>query len=295
MGCTPRVLPAERRAADAMGAAASNWSDLARRAASGLLLAALALGLAWWGGYAFALFWTVAALLVLGEWEGILGRGERMSIASLATGGVAILAAVAAALSGSLLASLLLLLVGGAAVAALRQGRPAAILSGLGVPYAGAMVIPIVLLRGGSASGLVAVLFVFAAVWGSDIMAYFFGRAFGGPKLWPRVSPKKTWSGFLGGTLCGAAAAAAVALVAGYAQPGLLFLMAFLLAVMSQGGDLLESALKRRFGAKDASNLIPGHGGLMDRLDGFAAASLGAVFIGLARHAADPAAGLLLW
>jgi phosphatidate cytidylyltransferase len=276
-------------------AATSNWSDLARRAASGLLLAAIALALAWWGGYPFALFWAAAALLVLGEWEGIVSRGAPSSAVGPPLGAVAVVGAVAAAVWGSHVASVLLLVAGGAAVAALHRGRPFAVLSGLGVPYAGAMAIPIIVLRDGSSTGLVAVLFVFAAVWGSDIMAYFFGRTFGGPKLWPSVSPKKTWSGFLGGTLCGAAAAAACAFAAGFGQAGLLFLVGIVLAVLSQGGDLLESALKRRFGAKDAGTLIPGHGGLMDRLDGFVAASLGALLIGLARNGADPAAGLLSW
>jgi phosphatidate cytidylyltransferase len=276
-------------------AAVSNWSDLARRAASGVLLAAVALALAWWGGYPFALFWTAAAVLVLGEWEGIVSRGAASSVVGPPLGALAVAGAIAAALWGSYLASVVLLVAGAAAVAALHRGRPAAVLGALGVPYAGAMAIPIIVLRDGSSSGLVAVLFVFAAVWGSDIMAYFFGRTFGGPKLWPSVSPKKTWSGFLGGTLCGAAAAAACALVAGFGEAWILILVGIVLAVLSQGGDLLESALKRRFGAKDAGTLIPGHGGLMDRLDGFVAASLAALLIGLARNAANPAAGLLSW
>lgn len=272
----------------------SNWSDLTRRVASGILMAILALGLAWWGGWPFAIFWTAAAVLVLGEWMGIVTGGET-PVPVLVVGGAAIVASVCVALLASPALAALLLAGAGLTVAGMRRGRPEALVAGAGVPYAGAMAIPVILLRGDHGLGLAAVLFVFAAVWGSDIMAYFTGRTFGGPKLWPSVSPKKTWSGFIGGTLCGAAAAAIVGVVAGAERPGVLFAVGLGLAILSQGGDLLELALKRRFGAKDAGKLIPGHGGLMDRLDGFVAAGLGALLLGLARNAADPAAGLLRW
>jgi phosphatidate cytidylyltransferase len=120
-------------------------------------------------------------------------------------------------------------------------------------------------------------------------MAYFTGRTLGGPKLCPSISPKKTWSGFIGGVVFGALAAG---LVGGSV---VLIFIGGLLAAVSQGGDLLESALKRRFDAKDASHLIPGHGGVMDRLDGFLAAALVALLIGFGHAGMHPALGFVAW
>jgi len=139
-------------------------------------------------------------------------------------------------------------------------------------------------------------LFVFAIVWVTDIAAYFTGRAIGGPKLWPAVSPKKTWSGAIGGTLGGIAAGLLVAKMAGLVVAPMMVLVALGLSIVAQGGDLLESAIKRHFGAKDASQLIPGHGGLMDRLDGFLTAAAAAVMLGLLRGGLEgPSRGLLVW
>ena len=133
-------------------------------------------------------------------------------------------------------------------------------------------------------------------MWATDIAAYFAGRAVGGPKLWPAVSPKKTWSGAIGGTLGGVAAGLLVAKLFGLAVSPMLVLVAIGLSVVAQAGDLLESAVKRHFGAKDASQLIPGHGGLMDRLDGFLTAAAAAVMVGLIRGGLEgPARGLLVW
>jgi phosphatidate cytidylyltransferase len=98
-----------------------------------------------------------------------------------------------------------------------------------------------------------------------------FGRALGGPRLAPRWSPRKTWAGFLGGTLCAAAAGAATAAVLSISPAQWLILLSAALAVVEQLGDLAESLAKRRFGVKDSSSLIPGHGGLLDRLDGLLA------------------------
>jgi phosphatidate cytidylyltransferase len=139
-------------------------------------------------------------------------------------------------------------------------------------------------------------VFLFAVVWATDILAYFGGRTFGGPKLMPAVSPKKTWSGAVCGTLgaicCGIAGAAWF----GVRDLVAIAVVALVLSVASQGGDLFESWIKRHFGAKDASHLIPGHGGVMDRLDGFWAAALVGCLIGLSRGGFEDAArGLLVW
>jgi phosphatidate cytidylyltransferase len=139
-------------------------------------------------------------------------------------------------------------------------------------------------------------MLLFAIVWATDIAAYFAGRALGGPKLMPRVSPKKTWSGALAGTVAAVLVAVAIAKSAGLAGLVAIAIMAISLSVVAQAGDLFESALKRRFGAKDSSHLIPGHGGLMDRLDGFVAAAFLAAVIGLLRGGFEaPGRGLLVW
>jgi phosphatidate cytidylyltransferase len=165
-----------------------------------------------------------------------------------------------------------------------------------GLLYAGILLLAPILLRRDAAYGLTAILFLFAIVWATDIAAYFAGRAIGGPKLWAAVSPKKTWSGAVGGTIGGIVAGLVLIKLAGLVVAPMLVLLAFGLSVASQAGDLLESAIKRHFGAKDASQLIPGHGGLMDRLDGFLTAAAAAVMVGLLRGGLEgPARGLLVW
>jgi phosphatidate cytidylyltransferase len=165
-----------------------------------------------------------------------------------------------------------------------------------GIPYAGALGVAPLVLRSDGEDGFLAVIFLFAVVWTTDIFAYFIGRAAGGPRLMPHVSPNKTWSGALGGAA--AAAVVTVALAAAVGLSGLfaIAMLAMVLSVLAQAGDLFESFLKRRFGAKDSSHLIPGHGGLMDRLDGFVTASVAAALIGLARGGFEaPGRGLLVW
>ena len=162
--------------------------------------------------------------------------------------------------------------------------------------YAGALLIAPAMLRGDPQWGLTAIFFLFANVWATDILAFFCGRAVGGPLLWPRVSPKKTWSGAIGGLAGGVAVSVAVAYASGVGKLGIVGVMACVLSVLAQAGDLLKSSVKRRFGAKDASRLIPGHGGLMDRLDGFLVAALAALLIGIIHEGmAAPARGLLVW
>jgi phosphatidate cytidylyltransferase len=166
----------------------------------------------------------------------------------------------------------------------------------VGVVYAALLLAAPVVLRGDQNYGMIAIFFLFAIVWATDITGYFAGRAIGGPKLAPSVSPKKTWSGAIAGLI---AVIAIVGIGAGYVQGvrlAPLIAVSVLLSIVSQAGDLAESALKRRFDVKDASQIIPGHGGVMDRLDGFWAAAVCAAIIGLARGGfEEPARGLLLW
>jgi phosphatidate cytidylyltransferase len=165
-----------------------------------------------------------------------------------------------------------------------------------GVLYAALLFIAPVILRADLGYGIAAILFLFAIVWTTDIAGYFVGRAVGGPKLAPSISPKKTWSGAIAGLL---GSVVIVALAARYVSDMRvvpLLGVTVLLSIFSQAGDLGESALKRHFNVKDSSQIIPGHGGVMDRLDGFWAAAVCAAIIGLARGGfAEPAKGLLVW
>lgn len=278
-------------------------SELKLRVLSGLALAPLAVGVAYLGGWAFVAFWGIAALTVLWEWCSLVAGDERRVI--LMTGSASVLLAVL--LTGAiahvpeggqamrLLAALTILTMGVLAVVALapsgRRGWVAA-----GIPYAGLLGMAPIVLRNDAHYGFLAIVLLFAIVWATDIVAYFVGRAVGGPKLAPQISPKKTWSGAVGGAAGATAAAVAIAQMTGLANLAALSLLAVAASALAQGGDLFESALKRRFGAKDSSNLIPGHGGLMDRLDGFMAAAVFAALIGVLRGGVEaPARGLLVW
>jgi phosphatidate cytidylyltransferase len=164
-----------------------------------------------------------------------------------------------------------------------------------GFLYAAAALVASVLVRLDTGEGLVALIFVLLVVWVTDIGGYFAGRGIGGPKLWPRVSPKKTWAGALGG-FAGSLAVAAGFAAFGFGKPLPLLLLAAILSVASQFGDLFESAVKRRFGVKDSSHIIPGHGGLMDRLDGFVAAIVLAALFGILRGGIDGVGrALMVW
>lgn len=271
----------------------SAWRDLGPRAASGLVMVALALISLWAGGRVFIAVWFIASAAVAWEWQAILGDRR---VAARIGASVAALAIAAAFVVAHLFALALAALVCAAlVVSALAQTRR--VWSAAGVIYSGGALLPVCLLRGSIFDGVESVLWLFVVVWSSDAMAYFGGRAFGGPKIWPAVSPGKTWSGTLCGLICGAAfgwLALRLCHVA-LAAPMALALGA-LLALAAFAGDLFESWIKRRFGVKDSGQWIPGHGGAMDRLDGFIAAATLAAVIGVVRYgAASAALGLLLW
>ncbi|HLJ71224.1 MAG TPA: phosphatidate cytidylyltransferase [Roseiarcus sp.] len=264
-------------------------SELPARIAASLAMMALALAAVWAGAMWFMLFWLIAFALVNWEWQGLIGGGGRALRVML--GNIVLAAAAVLAISGEARDAIIAALVG-AALASIgfwRRPWPAG-----GVLYAAAPLIAVCVLRSSEEFGARSILWLFALVWGVDVTAYFGGRLIGGPKLWPRVSPGKTWSGFIVGIACGAAISILLA------PPGgakfALFALALVGGAIAQGGDLFESAIKRRFGAKDSSHLIPGHGGLMDRLDGFIAAAIFAALFGVARGGlAHAARGLLLW
>ncbi len=166
----------------------------------------------------------------------------------------------------------------------------------VGTAYAGTLWLAPMLLRADAADGFFAMVLLFAIVWTTDVLGYFVGRAIGGPKLMPAVSPKKTWSGAIAGALGAMIVAVLVAKSFELVDGTAVAVIALLLSMVAQLGDLFESWIKRKFGAKDASHLIPGHGGVMDRLDGFWAAALVGCLIGLLRGGVDGVAtGLLVW
>jgi phosphatidate cytidylyltransferase len=282
--------------------ASSGGSELILRILSGLVLAPLAVGVAYLGGWAFVVFWSIAALLVLWEWCTLIAGGERSTVLLIAGAAVLLamlLAATAADAEGShsvrLVAGGTLLLMGMLATAALASSDRR-VWTAAGIPYAGLLGMAPIVLRNDAQYGFLAIAFLFAVVWATDIVAYFVGRAVGGPKLAPRISPKKTWSGAVGGTVAAVGAALTLAVAAGLPNLPAVGLIAAAASALAQAGDLFESVLKRRFGAKDSSHLIPGHGGLMDRLDGFVTAAVFATLIGLIHGGVDePARGLLVW
>jgi phosphatidate cytidylyltransferase len=242
------------------------------------------------GGWSFVLFWAAAAIGVYWEWNSMVARHIRIPLLG---GGAALLLAAGAAGFGHFGYAVAAVAAGAIAVAVVVPRRRA--WSAMGVLYAGVLVLAPVVLRRDRQYGMAAVFFLFAVVWATDILGYFVGRLVGGPKLAVHISPKKTWAGAFGGAVGAVAAGVGLMSLAGYAM-GSPASTAFLLSIVSQGGDLLESAIKRRFGVKDASHVIPGHGGLMDRLDGFLAAAGVAALIGIVRGGPDAAAqGLLLW
>jgi len=250
--------------------------DFSLRAASAIVMATAALGLAWVGGFPFLCFWFAASVGVLWEWHRLIG-GERLA-ARVAVGAVALLAAASFGLRSEGLYAALALVLGAAATSALTDAEHR-FAAAAGVFYAGAIAAGANLLRASPEYGIAAIVWLFGVVWGADVMAYIGGRLIGGPKLWPRVSPGKTWSGAIVGVLAGAAIGAIAAWAVAPHGASLLGLAGrgVFVAVASQAGDLFESALKRRAGVKDSSRLIPGHGGLMDRLDGFTVALILAV------------------
>jgi phosphatidate cytidylyltransferase len=278
---------------EAGGPVSAPSNNLLLRCLSAVVLAPLAVVVAWLGDWPFALFWGIAAIAVLWEWVTLVaGTRYRLMLSSCASA-----IAVAALIAWRHRPTTAILLVGlGALAATIFAPRERRFWITAGIGYAGCMLLAPMLLRADTAYGASALLLLFAIVWSTDVCAYFAGRAIGGPKLAPVISPKKTWSGAVAGVTGAIVVAVAVAGYLGPFDKGTIAIVALLLSVMAQLGDLLESWFKRRFGAKDASHLIPGHGGVMDRLDGFWAAALAGCLVGLLRGGFDSAArGLLVW
>ncbi|HZR62364.1 MAG TPA: phosphatidate cytidylyltransferase [Xanthobacteraceae bacterium] len=282
------------------GAADAGPRNLVLRIVSAAVLAPIVLAIAYWGGWIFLILCGLAAAGIFWEWTHLvagradlrlltLGCAALLAALMLVALGYPAIAAVAIAIGAAL--------AGAAAALGSAAGQRVGVLwAAGGVIYAGIAFLGPALLRNDAKFGFQAFLFVALIVWMTDILAYFVGRGIGGPRLWPQVSPNKTWSGALGGLAGGVAAAIAVAYASGIGRWVSVGVIALALSVLAQAGDLFESAVKRRFGAKDSGRIIPGHGGLMDRLDGFLFAAAAAALIGILHAGTGAAAqGLLLW
>lgn len=246
--------------------------DIGIRAASAIVLAPAAVLAIWAGGYWFLGLMLAACVLLSIEWAMMSAAAAWRLMAGAV--GFGLFAAVISAHVGQLSLALVMLVFCAAAAGLFARSRgQEALDAAYGVLYLGWPAVLLIWLRGadtetGPHVGLYWTVFAFAVAWASDIMAYLAGSTIGGPKLWPRFSPNKTWSGFIGGLAAGTVAGA---LLGVYLDMGIGLwggLLGLAAAVATMAGDLWESALKRRYGVKDAGNLIPGHGGLLDRVDG---------------------------
>jgi len=254
-------------------------SNLTLRVLSALVLAPPVLAALYFGPPFSDLFVILAAGIMAWEWSTICG-GASLLAARWAAIGTVVAAVVLGALRQVEVASWLAI-AGAMAVAvlALRQDRLRSAWLVMGTVYLSLACVAFGWLRQHPDIGLQVILWLVAIVWATDIGAYFAGRGLGGPKLLPSVSPNKTWAGLLGGMLAASLIGLALAPLSDGIRPHELAIQSAVVALISQLGDLFESRLKRQFDVKDSSQLIPGHGGLLDRADGLLAGSLWVAFV----------------
>ena len=262
-----------------IGAMVQQWvpdksANLVVRILSAGVLAPLAVLIVVVGAPYTDILMTVLAGAMAWEWVRLCGEGR------LDRPGYIVIASVTAALAAGALREYMvagwIIAAGSMAAVAFsaRHGRQLILWYTLGLVYLGLACLGMIWLRAVPGEGRDIVLWLLAVVWATDIGAYAAGRTIGGPKMAPKISPNKTWSGLAGGVAAAAVVGAIAAWLQGAVGAALLAVISAGLAVVAQGGDLLESRLKRRFDVKDSSNLIPGHGGLLDRLDGVLSAAL---------------------
>ncbi|MET3612685.1 phosphatidate cytidylyltransferase [Rhizobium aquaticum] len=253
--------------------------ELRLRILSAIVLGILVLAATWFGGVYFALLAAVIALLVHYEWTRITGARTLdpeafwSGWAAMALIAFDILAEQGMDAWNEYLWMAVAFLVLYSLIRAKNRWNPA------GVVYAGLTGVSLAEIRGDGFTGFIAMIFIFAVVWGTDIAAYFTGRAIGGKKLAPSISPGKTWSGAIGGAIAAVICGSIVVLSYMKNVSLWIILLALVLSVLSQVGDLFESFMKRRYKVKDSSHLIPGHGGVMDRIDGLVFACSGAFIL----------------
>jgi len=258
----------------------ASGSALGARIASALVMVPVALAIVWYGGPWIIGLAALAAALMAWEWGRLVGRATGL-VDSLLLAGIA----AAAVLAGAYVAAWVGLLVGVAGIvlqqrlAGARNGAP--IWTAAGLAWIIGPCIGFVWLRADPAEGAATVFWLLAVVWAIDTAAYVAGKTIGGPKLAPRISPKKTWAGLIGGVAAALVVGLVTALVVGSDKIWQIALLSGVLAIVEQIGDMAESFAKRRFGVKDSGNLIPGHGGLLDRLDGMLAVVAAVVVLSL--------------
>lgn len=245
---------------------------LVRRILSSLVLAPPVLAAVHFGSPWVEVMLLLAAAEMAREWSKLCDGGRAIPGGIVLAAG-AILAIGLASRSGIGPALLVVAATAAAAFAAgLSRGRETALWLAAGAPVVALPCLAFLWLRLETEQGREICFWLLAAVWATDIGAYAVGRTVGGPRLWPRVSPGKTWSGLAGGVVAAGLVGVATSWLLGADRAVALAVAGLLVAVISQSGDLAESAVKRRFGVKDAGNVIPGHGGLLDRVDGMVTA-----------------------
>ncbi|HYC15368.1 MAG TPA: phosphatidate cytidylyltransferase [Stellaceae bacterium] len=272
-----------------MGAARPD--TLLLRIASAAVLGPVAVGAAWLGGWYFGAVVLAAAIAMGWEWGRLTSGGEFGRDGALVL--LTIFVAATSAAAGAPRLGLGLLAVGVLAVFTLTSSRRggAAVCAAAGASWIGASCIALLWIAADPALGRQTVLWIFALVWATDSAAFLVGRFLGGPRLAPVWSPKKTWSGALGGLAAGGVVGVVTAKLMGMPEISTTLWLSLGLSVLEQMGDLAESAAKRRFGVKDMSGLIPGHGGILDRVDGMLAVVTVVAFLALIRGASPLAWG----
>ncbi|HUE44772.1 MAG TPA: phosphatidate cytidylyltransferase [Aestuariivirgaceae bacterium] len=269
--------------------------ELGVRIVAAAVLIPLVLALVWLGGWWFAGLLVLVGGLMAREWCAIVHGGSRVQLA------LHLLAVLAATLVSGLygtaaaLACIALIWLAASVHARIALHRHGFWVFA-GVPYVALPLVALMALRADPVYGLIAVGWLFVVVWSADTAAYAAGRGIGGPKLAPSISPNKTWAGLAGAAVGAAFAGGLAGWLADLPWLAPVVVIAAVIGVVEQLGDLFESLLKRHHGVKDSGAVIPGHGGMLDRVDGLVAASLLAVLVGAVNSGADNAgAGLLAW
>jgi phosphatidate cytidylyltransferase len=271
----------------------SKWADLGVRAVSSIALIPIVLLDVYKGGVWFGLLTAFVGLMIAYEWSNIAFRQNPRLFSALALTALAGAFCPPAQGLGTALATVVVFALIAAVMAHVEGYR--GLWASIGGFYAGLPVLALTSLRGDGVDGAKLIIWILLIVWAMDIFAYFAGRIIGGPKLAPRLSPKKTWAG-LAGAIAGAAIVSA--LFSSYVLGAVsipLIILGSVLAPLEQAGDMFESAFKRHFDVKDSGNLIPGHGGMMDRVDGLVAVAVAVFCVGYFRNSDNIMAGVFNW
>jgi phosphatidate cytidylyltransferase len=262
----------------APAARTGKYAELPARIASAIVLIGLSLYSTWAGGLTFSLLALAGAVLIFQEFRGIVASSLPLRVALFGFGFLCL--AIAAHMVGRTGTALILVACAALALTAWELLISRSAWGATALVYAFSPFVAVVELRRGG-DGLFLIAFLFACVWAADTFAYFSGKTFGGPKLAPRISPNKTWSGFVGGLAGATLASYALAYGFGHGYGFAAFALTIGLTISAQIGDLAESFVKRLFGVKDSGRIIPGHGGILDRIDGLIFAAVTALLIAL--------------